>query len=82
MSQKPDTKPGDYYVSAIDGKRYALLLGPFRDDHKAALAMVDKAQARAMQVDIKAPWYSYGTCRLEHGTGKPGVFNAYFGVKP
>lgn len=76
--QLPDTKPGNYYVSVIDGPRSALLLGPFENDHAAALAMVDKVRAKAEEVDPRASWYAFGTCRMD--ASRPGRLNAEFGL--
>lgn len=74
--QKPDTKPGNYYVSAVrDDGRHSMLVGPFRDDHAKALSLVDAATAAANKVDPRAPWYSYGTCRTEYDYDRPGVLN-------
>ncbi|HEY6020838.1 MAG TPA: hypothetical protein VIY48_13350 [Candidatus Paceibacterota bacterium] len=82
-SQQPDTKPGEYYVSVIDGKRTALLLGPFTNDHAAALAMVDRVRAKAEEIDPRAVWYSFGTVRLPSDDSVPiraGKLNAQFGL--
>jgi hypothetical protein len=75
--ETPDTKPGNYYVSARrDDGRYALLVGPFRDDHAKALSLVDKATDAAWNSgDPRAPWYFYGTCRTEYDCDKPGILN-------
>jgi hypothetical protein len=82
--QQPDSKPGAYYVSAIDGPRKALILGPFIDDHAGALAMVEKAREKAEQLDNKAFWYAYGTCRVPTDGSvllRAGVLNRYFDMK-
>lgn len=81
MTQTPDTKPGNYYVSAVDGKKQALLAGPFRDDHEGALAMVRDAKKLAQEFDIKAAFYSYGTVRTEYSYHKPGMFNRQLGLE-
>lgn len=76
MAQTPDTKPGNYYVSVRrDDGDFRCLLGPYRDDHKAALAMVDEARKVAEELDPKAFWYSYGTLRTEYSYSKPGILN-------
>lgn len=64
-SQLPDTKAGDYYVSVQNGNSFALLLGPFKDNHAEALSLVDAVRAAAAQLDGRAHWYSFGTCRLD-----------------
>jgi len=68
----PDTKRGNYYVSAInDAGKVALLAGPYLNDHAAALAAVGEYKAKAMDVDPRAPWYAYGTCRLPLDVAAP-----------
>lgn len=81
MSQAPDTKPGAYYVTVVDGARVGRLLGPFVNDHAGALAMVDAARRRAEELDPRACWYSFGTARADISGGvlpRPGVLNAHF----
>jgi len=74
MDQQPDSRPGHYYVSVVrSGTDWRPLLGPF-EQHAAALARVDKARAKALELDPKAPWYSYGTVRAEHYAGA-GILN-------
>lgn len=70
----PDLRPGFFYVTAIrsDGA-WVPLLGPFKT-HLDALAKVDEARGKAMEVDDRAPWYSYGTSRFEDHIG-PGRLN-------
>lgn len=61
----PDDSPGNYYVSCVDGDRFAFLAGPFRNDHRAALAMVPQARQIACDLDPRAVFYGFGTCRTE-----------------
>lgn len=68
---KPDTKPGDYYVSIVDGRRTSLALGPFRDDHAAALASVDRVRSYATERFTAAAFWSFGTCRVDHADTNP-----------
>jgi hypothetical protein len=71
-----DTKPGNYYVSVRrDDGDFRCLVGPFRDDHPAAIALVDKARAVAEQLDPKAVWYAFGTLRTAYDYDKPGILN-------
>lgn len=79
----PDDAPGDYYVSCVDGGRFAFLAGPFRDDHKAALDMVPKAREVACDLDPRAHFYGFGTCRREPDPTRPltvGILNARLGL--
>ena len=64
MQQKPDSKPGPYYVSAIDaGKKY-LVAGPYTN-HSLALADVDRVRDIAGDYDGRACFMAWGTCRVE-----------------
>lgn len=76
MDQQPDTKPGNYYVSVVRGSDYRLLLGPFVDNHAGALEMVEAVRKKAEELDPKAHWYAFGTCRAE--TSAPGILNKFF----
>ncbi len=63
--------PGDggrYYVSVIDGERYAFLLGPYAT-HAEALDQVDRGTRLAYDADPRAPWYAYGTARVPDDAG-------------
>lgn len=70
--QTPDTRPGFYYVSVVDGPRRGLLRGPWVDDHAGALAAVDRVRREAELVDPRAVFYAFGTARAEVDRG-PGV---------
>lgn len=81
MVQQPDSKPGAYYVSVRRGASdWRPLVGPFWDDHAAALALVDKAQAKATDLDPRACWYYFGTVRLDvdRDAAPAGILNSYF----
>ena len=81
--QQPDTCPGAYYVTVIDGKRVGRLLGPFDNDHAGALAMVDAARTKAIELDPRAHWHAFGTCRVPNDDSVPiraGLLNKYFGL--
>jgi hypothetical protein len=74
-TQAPDTRPGFYYVSVVRGSNdYRLLRGPFVNDHAGALAAVTPARYRAYDLDPRAYWYSYGTCRMDQDAG-PGILD-------
>lgn len=62
--QKPDSRPGSYFVSAIDGANTYLMAGPY-DSHVDALADVQKASDIAYQYDERAHWMLWGTVRAE-----------------
>lgn len=70
-AQDPDTKPGDYYVSVLDSGRYALALGPFRDDHAGALERVAEVRVYCQEQTAKAAWWAFGTCRLDSADDNP-----------
>ena len=76
-TQELDPDPGNYYVSAIDCGRYALILGPF-PTHQEALDNVDRAWAKAEELDPRAFWWSFGTLRINDSSTKPGVLNKFF----
>lgn len=66
-AQIPDTKPGNYYVTVRDGDRYDFLAGPFRDDHQAALDLVDRCRESTESFDTWAHFYAFGTARIDYG---------------
>ena len=74
-AQEPDDKPGNYYVSVVDGKRFALLLGPFPNDHRGALTRIGLVRQKAAEVDPRAAFYGFGTCRVSEDYTKPGKLN-------
>lgn len=66
-----------YYVSAINGRRTALIAGPFRS-HKAALIMVDRVYKVACTVDPWSVHYAWGTAKLTSPNPlKPGRLNKF-----
>jgi hypothetical protein len=67
-----------YYVSVIDGPRYALLAGPFRT-HEQALSLVDKTRDIACKVDPKGWFYAYGTVKMINGH-RTGSLNKHLGL--
>lgn len=81
MAQAADTKPGEYYVTAADGGKAWRFLGPFTNDHQAALDMVEAVRTKAEELDPRAFWCAYGTARFELGDNRPGTLNQYFDIK-
>jgi hypothetical protein len=76
-----------FYVSirdrtANDGSRdrYVLGLGPFRT-HAEAEAMVGAVTTKAQQVDDRAWFYGYGTCKAPSGE-RAGVLNEIMDFEP
>jgi len=62
----PDTRPGNYYVSIVRGRRYCLALGPYPDDHARALAGVQRVRRYFTRHDLDGfHACGYGTCRVE-----------------
>lgn len=76
LRQTPDTKPGPYYVSAIDGAKTYLMAGPY-DQHADALADVDKARDIATSADGRAWFMAWGTVRRNDGATTPGRLNIF-----
>ena len=63
--QIPDTRPGHYYVSAVDGGTHWFpMAGPF-PTHQEALDLVDDVRRYAHEVSYRSVWYSFGTCRVD-----------------
>lgn len=79
--QEPDTKPGNYYVTAIDGGKTAILVGPFPNNHQAALDKVDIASDYAQKLDDRAYFWAFGTARFPLEFTKPGILNAFVGYE-
>ena len=86
MTQQPDPQPGFYYVSVRRergpthfmgaGTDHRLLLGPFVNDHARALASVEQVRRKAEDLDPRACWYAFGTCRVESAEPpEPGILN-------
>ena len=68
-----------FYVSVIDGNRYNLLAGPFKD-HQSALDKVDEVKEVALNYgDPKAYFYAYGTCKVPNGY-REGILNSKIGL--
>ena len=74
-TQTPDTRPGPYYVSAVDAGRLYLMAGPYAD-HATALQDVDRALAIAHEHDARAWFMTWGTVRVD-GCDKIGRLNQH-----
>ena len=79
--KEPDDKPGNYYVTMVDGARRALLLGPFPNDHRGAQARVDAVRQKTAEVDPMSAFYGFGTCRMPADYMKPGRLNGYMNAE-
>ena len=79
-AQIPDTKPGNYYVTVRNGDRYDFLAGPFRDDHQAALDLVDRCREITEGLDAWAHFYAFGTARIDYGYSEPGKLNRHLAL--
>ncbi len=79
--QQPDTKPGPYYVTARQGDKYWLMRGPFAL-HVDALAAVKETMCKACDLDARAHWMQWGTCRKPADLVRddPGKMNFLFEV--
>lgn len=73
-TETPDPRPGDYFVSVVDGRRRALLAGPY-PTHADALGAVPEVREIAKRLDPRAFYYAFGTARLPEGSGKVGRLN-------
>lgn len=67
----------NYYVSVVDGSRFALLLGPF-PKHAWALAWVEPVRAWAEAADPRGHFYGFGTCVSTRT--EPGRLNGALGL--
>lgn len=87
-TEAPDTRPGNYYVSAVDGAidfatgapKVYLALGPF-PTHAEALAKVDEVKDFYYKHDStgRAYFMGYGTVRAEH-YNRPGNLNKHLNL--
>jgi hypothetical protein len=56
------------------------LAGPFRDDHAAALALVDRCRDLAVEYDPTTWFDAFGTARTPYRYDRPGAFNDKLGL--
>lgn len=64
----------NFYVTCINGKQVALLVGPCKT-HDEALGWVALAREAAVTFDPYAHFYEYGTSSVE--SEQRGVFNTH-----
>lgn len=67
-----DTRPGFYYVTAVDGPRVCLMAGPYHT-HREALGLVEGVKGIACDRDGRGHFMAWGTMRSETDKG-PGSF--------
>jgi hypothetical protein len=71
-----DDRPGFYYVSIVDGDKFALLSGPYTTHHEA-LGMVQAAKDAAYRMNsTQCAFAGFGTCRLDDSAGA-GILNKH-----
>lgn len=63
-SHATDAPGSGYFVSVIDGPRQGLAAGPY-DTHEEALADVEEVRRIGEDVDPRAVFYAWGTCRVD-----------------
>jgi hypothetical protein len=81
VAQKPDPRPGSYFVTAVDGSRVAWLLGPF-DRHEDALSRVDDVRSACESLTAgESHWWAFGTARIDGDTARRGRLNDRFGME-
>jgi hypothetical protein len=75
--ETPDPRPGNYYVSALDGPAHHLLLGPF-SRHADALDRVEPVRHYVTEHGgPRAHFMAYGTVRMADSVTTPGTANQY-----
>lgn len=60
----PNSQPGPYWVTVVDGSRFIPLAGPFRT-HPQALAQVEPCRNFAENNYSDVSFYGFGTARCE-----------------
>jgi hypothetical protein len=79
----PDPEPNvGFYVTVRKHGQSGKLLGPY-DTHAEALAHVDRAKAKAAEVDPWSHFYEFGTARVSTVRPlPPGLLNGLIGLHP
>ena len=70
-----DVKNGHYYVSILNGSRKCLALGPFTNNHIAALSQVEQVNDYVSEHYPGGWFYAYGTCRIVTNNPPAGILN-------
>ncbi len=70
---------GGFYVSVVDGQRFALVLGPF-SAHQEAKASVERVRSYVTEHDWRGAFYAYGTSRVRDGELPAGRLNSELGL--
>lgn len=66
-----------YYVSAINGKRVSLMVGPLTQ-HEEALGLVEEARKIASELDSWSDFWHWGTLSIDETGAPEGTMNRYF----
>ena len=74
-----DIKAGHYYVSIVNGTRKCLALGPFTNNHTAALSQVQRVNDYVGEHYPGGCFYAYGTCRVITNSPPEGKLNKQLG---
>ena len=67
-----------FYVSIVDGSKFALMAGPFRI-HQEALDQVEPARKIGNELDDRAWFYGWGTVKMKNGH-KEGKLNEHLNI--
>ena len=67
-----------FYVTVVDGPKWAPLAGPFRT-REEAVARVEECRELALKVDLWSHFYWFGTAKMQDGHVE-GRFNKELGV--
>jgi len=66
-----------YYVSAINGKRVSLMVGPFSQQQEA-IDLVNEARRVASELDSWSDFWHWGTLSIDESGAPEGTMNSYF----
>ena len=77
VGQLPD--PGFFYVTAVQDKRVAWLVGPLAT-HAEAIELVDAARQKACEIDVWMDFAAFGTAERKAAPYPVGKLNEALGV--